>query len=827
MRRVQQAVVFLTLGVCAEEAAAQQSHPFLIMTASDRPLLEARAAQSPWKEMRDAAVADCTNLSYSTTVDKTLRGDLLRSVVSACTVAYLADPPGRAAHRGKLLDTFNYWDDFYGLRLESWSNWHPYVVAGGNALFYSLLSFDIIWNDLTPTERSTILAKLGAMGEWYWSWLDLPAYMWWPLNMWGARGIWALFTGDRPRIDAAKQGYRAQLHTDVGPDGVYREGSGYAWSRLGADVDRTGTKAGFMDVLEFTGEDTFYGDPEVARFYEWLLSGGTSPVGYVTLFGDTHYLKQVASWRTARMYTMQRFSKRAAANVAWALKGAQPATSDLLTYVLVDQPLPPPEKPSSGLWPDGGAAFWDADPADGSLMAALWNRKSQYDHSHKEVNAIYLAGYGEHLLANSGYAGFNNGCVGSTWDYANNSAFSGNTVTIDGVDHVSKSGAGLSGGFFGLGVDYASAHSGAALPNGAHERSLVLVHAQDGKPGYAVLFDEVQGSGAKAAQVMLHPMSAEASTIADRLEYRFRVSKLSGHDVFLSIFLGTEPSSVAIKDGAICTTAGAGGSLLGKYLSSSYSVGSGGRRQMVTVLFPSDATHGQATFARLAGSAFSGAKIDLGGGLADVAVESDGGSAVQVEGATLQARAALFRRQGTAGCPYFLVRQGTAFDCGGGSALGFSSLAPVSLLLKGSTGRIASAGARVTFRYPGVGRLDLDGTTVPVQQTGAGEITADIPAGTHTFTVSAGPPTDASPDQPRDAGPLSDQGASEASDRGSADAAATARDSGVLPSPPPADCSCRVGERQDGSPPVVLLVLLALLVFCTRRGLGQVGRSGR
>ena len=63
-------------------------------------------------------------------------------------------------------------------------------------------------------------------------------------------------------------------------------------------------------------------------------------------------------------------------------------------------------------------------------------------HSHKDVNAIHLAGFGEHLLLNSGYSGASHGDLGFTWDYINNFARSSNTVLIDDTDHIVKSGSG-------------------------------------------------------------------------------------------------------------------------------------------------------------------------------------------------------------------------------------------------------------------------------------------------------------------------------------------------------------------------------------------------
>ena len=55
---------------------------------------------------------------------------------------------------------------------------------------------------------------------------------------------------------------------------------------------------------------------------------------------------------------------------------------------------------------------------------------------HPDVNALYLAGYGEPLLLNSGYNGYGKGALGASWQSIHSLSRSSNTVVLGDANHV-------------------------------------------------------------------------------------------------------------------------------------------------------------------------------------------------------------------------------------------------------------------------------------------------------------------------------------------------------------------------------------------------------
>ncbi|MDY7010798.1 MAG: heparinase II/III family protein [Planctomycetota bacterium] len=490
-----------------------------------------------------------------------------------------------------------------------------------------------------------------------------------------------------------------------------------------------------------TAEDnTWYSDPKIDGFYEWLYGAAFSPFYRMISFGDTGPNRAYDPFDPG----VHKFSIQAFANLAWCANGRMPSGS-LFHYALMDKPLPKPKKPLSRIWPDGCAAFWEDNPSDRSLMGVLWNCKNTRHggdgHSHKEVNAIHLCAYGEHILRNSGYVGWGNGPLGFSWDYVHNNAVSANTVLIDDKDHSEKKGGGIVAGFTTPQFDYACGDSKDALPNGKHQRNFCFVHPQDGRVGYWVLFDEVKSDKPSSkVNVVLHPNSDDCTPLADKLEYKWKIGPekqtYSGHDVFVNIFLATSPASVTVKPGLLANMGGEKNCFVGKYLNSTYETDDEGGRNIVTVLFPHDATHPKAKMTRITGSGFSGAKIDLGNSVTDLAIESDVKKAVKYDGVSFVGIAALCRLKDDSNAFYF-VRKGRSFDNGAKSRRGFESDVDVSVYVKDKQGRIISPGAEVTFFYPDVTGVLLDGKAVPILASDDGWIRVKVTQGTHCLKFTA------------------------------------------------------------------------------------------
>ncbi len=704
--------------------AQEITHPFLIVKQEDFQSLRDKSISEPWKSMKTKAATDAAKLNYDSSLSVQNKANRMRDTVSAASLSYILEPDASASatYKDKVRDTLMNWDDLYtGLDCSLWST----TVPPGYAFFNSVLAFDIIYNDLTPEEKSSIESKLDNIAEWYWS--NNCA---WPTNQNAVRGVWALFQGDRSRFDTAKANYRSSNESYLTSNGVFNMGTNYAWSRLGSDTNDA--KSYFIDVLEFTGEDSYYTDPKFIQFNEWLFSGSITPFRETVTFGDSDPdFLSLSKFPMAAVNRAFKFSDQAAKNAAWLAEGAT-HKGRLLHYLLLEQPLASPEKPISRIWKDGMVSFWENNPVTTSLMGALWNPKSFTDHAHKDVNAIHLSAYGENILRNSGYEGWKVACGGDTWTYVHDTAVSSNTLLIDGKDHFTKNGAGVIEGFTGGLLDYASGDSGPAIKEGTHLRNFIFVHPQDSKPGYFILADEVVAKSKNAkVNIALHPNSANYSTILTNQEYIWTINQYTGQNVYTSIFLGTSPTGVEIRNGALCTKNTTFPSFSGKYIYSTYPTNKG-KKNIVTIIFPSDATHPKADMTRVSGSGYSGAKVDFGGGVVDTALESAGISNVTYGGAIFRGLASVYRTNGN---NFYFVRRGRTFNNGQTPRIGFDSNSDISIYIKDKLGNIVSPGTDVTIYYPNIVNVKLNSNTLTNISSGTGWVKVNIPSGTHSLEI--------------------------------------------------------------------------------------------
>jgi hypothetical protein len=698
----------------------QRNHPFLIVTESNYPALRALAEQSPWSRMKADAISDVRTLVYKPEDSYGTKAGRLGDIVSAGALAYILDPPSRATYVSKIYSTMvNHWPE---LRAGLDRSEHTYTLPPGSAFFRCVLALDIIYNDLTPAQRADVEAELQRVADWYNSTNTA-----WRLNLYGVRGIWALYKRDRSGIDKAKSDYRNELFSQLTTDGVFNSSMSYAGARLGGTRF---AKSYFMDVLEFTGEDNnYYSDSTIQAFMEWLYGYSTTPFRLYYTFGDTS--PRSNSHKTGPgQYRVHRFSAEAekyaaSNNDGWAAPGR------LLYYLFMTKPFPQPQRATSRIFPDGGAWFIEAGDSDSALAGALWNCRSVTGHAHKDVGAIHLAAYGEHVLRNSGYAGWGEGAFDFSWDYIHSYAESSNTVLIDGADHIAKVGAGISEGFTAPGFDYAGGDSGNALSGGRHRRNFVFIHPQDSVNGYWILFDEVNADRrGNPVNVVLHPNSDDCTVVSADREYRWRIGPYthSGHNVYLSIFLGTAPASTSVKDGLLAS--GGGKSFVGRYLYSTYDTDKNGNRNIVTILFPHDDTHIKAAMTRISASGYTGASIAHNRAVEGIALESTGASVVRYNGLSFMGLAAWYRLERGLLTSYF-VRKAQSLDDGFTPRVGFEALDDVSIYLDGMAGRIVSPDTLVTFYYPGIVGVSLDGTPLSNIGSGTDWVQVNIPSGTH------------------------------------------------------------------------------------------------
>ena len=742
-------------------------HPFLLVRQDQYDELRRRASMQPWSDMKREAENVVARQAYLENADIRTRALALRDIISAATLLYVIDPAGRQRNLAVLDGAFDRLPGISRYRAADPASWDANVPVA-SALFSAILALDVVYYDLDPDRRREVEATIDRLvGE--------NHEESWTLSAYALRGTWALFGGDRTSFERYRDLYKSVLYGALTGDGIFNEGTGYAVARF-SNPDRE-QKHLFMDVLEFTGEDSFYGDPLIGRFYEWLFGHALAPDGRPFTFGDTSAVASIFDDPAgAALYRAHRFSEAAGGYAAW-WAGRMRRPGSFAAYVLADR-VPTPARPAASLIaPDGGAWFvhvggsgnaagrgkdgqgnatgqardGDGDAAgqggDGQgpgaqgldwLAGAIWNPKSSGGHSHKDVNAVHLAAYGEHLVVNSGYRGWNQGGSGFTWSYLHDRAVSSNTVLIDGADHRLKHGAGIQAGFIAERLMYARGDSGNALAGGTHVRDFLFVPPADGTGGYWVLVDRADAGGSIA--VALHPYSSSYRQTSPA-EYEWTVGGAR-----VTLFLATPPANVQLLDGLI---AGFGRSMVGKYLLAEYTAERGqGAKQALTVIFPHDAAHPKAELERISGEGFAAARIKQAG-VQDLALEAAGTlPAVAVDGLELAARVALARLRDSE-LDFYFVADGTAFR-ESRTGIGFASDKPVALLVDGSRGWICSPGAVVTFYGPDVhgvllgpdpdegadGAPSGEAARMPLAaEAGPGWVRVHVPEGTFSFKL--------------------------------------------------------------------------------------------
>ncbi|MEE9402250.1 MAG: LamG-like jellyroll fold domain-containing protein, partial [Desulfobacteria bacterium] len=247
-----------------------------------------------------------------------------------------------------------------------WVNDYGSHSTAGRALFNAVLALDIIHNGLDPNEVDALEGILGAIIttvtldngtnppiE------DVPRITtWrWKLNGYGVNGIWALYEGDTTNFNIFKGGYDNELdEIQISESGVSRVGPVYGWYRMSSSHD---SKAFFMDVLEFTGNGSYYDNQKLINFFEWLYGYAVTPGRHYQTFADTDAARSImysSSDISASIFRAYRFSDNAAQYAAWC-NGAKEPPGELLHYVLMEQELPEPVIATSRVFSDGGAFF--------------------------------------------------------------------------------------------------------------------------------------------------------------------------------------------------------------------------------------------------------------------------------------------------------------------------------------------------------------------------------------------------------------------------------------------------------------------------------------
>jgi len=655
-------------------------HPFLLFDADAIPEFRARATEDPWADIATAAIDRAHNLSYSTSGEYHHRVLRLKKVLSALSLAVLIDEAtDPAVHTDRFYDQLT--TGLAHLEINRPGAWIGNTPVG-SMLFDAILALDVFHNHLDETRREELQALLDP-------WVS--SISGWNPSGQSVRALWALYLNDIETYNSNRTAFLNQLFSFFTDDGVFFGGTNYALARLNF-YDRE-QKHLLLDVIRRHEPDALSEAraTTLRKAYEWTYGYAVAPHGWNHIFGDTspnRRLNGAAEYpdnSPTAAFRVGRFSTDARAYANRYLRDA-PA-GGLLYFLLVDPDLNDvaPRLAPSRVFPDGGAWFQTETEPFGGISGALWNSTRAEGHTHKETNALSLVAYGNHLLANSGYAGWSSGAHGFSWAYINNRAVSGNTVLIDYPlddartapdtnDHARKTGNGISSHLVSGEIDYAKGHSGGALPNGNHQRHFAFVHPLDGLPGYWVVLDEVQGnSGASQTHAAWHPYGETLEPLAANTHYRAQTKHIADVDgphtdegPRLHIHLTTAPAAVQTLEGVIAHFNNL--SFVGEFLYNTYALNDARYRRFGTVFFPEPPTEPHPEFSRQSGIGWEATRLQWPDGTMDFWVVTQTEADITVGAVTLRGKAAWFRRSANGEIHRILLVEGTRFalDSGDG-----------------------------------------------------------------------------------------------------------------------------------------------------------------
>lgn len=732
--------IFLLLLVFASisnsYSQTSKEHPFLLTSKEMYSDLRLKQNTYPWSKIKNNAEI-AFDRTYTTTSNLTTNCVNIQNLVAANALLYILDPDNKETYIQNAETILDKIDEDTNLLLgEDQSS--DQAKAIGSCYFVLLISMDVMYDDLDIVKRTSYEAIIfDRIFK-----INISS---WKLNAFGLLGTWELYS-QSDLIYALR--YFPELVHQISPDGVGYNGPGYSAARL--NLNRF-AKIYFMDVLDFTGVKKTYTDVRLIKFYEWLYGYSISPFRLSFTFADSgsdRWYRRDAGFRAGR------FSDLAKAHASWAYQSEEPSGT-LLSYLTIMEPPADPLIPVSKIYPDGGAWLLEGSGSPDDLAGAMWNAKDAVWHSHYDINALHLCAFGEHVLRNSGYdVKIDQDILGFSWDYRHNDSRSGNTATINGESHIKKFGGGIGEGFTGNNIDYAKGLSNMGytftLPNyGNHIRHFQFIHPKVSLPGYWIVFDELKSDYSETCNVYWHPNADNLNPIIENTEYEANIAPitLSGNDVQLSVFLGTPPESVTLKDGVLANM-DSEDSFVGKYIDAKYNLDENGKAKIATVLFPHDKTHSKSTMERFEGISYTGVSIKHSDATTDYAITSSEEQEINADFFSFTGDNAIIRM--TQEIPDFYFASGSnSLKIGD---YGFISDDKISLYANQSEGSIITTAIReVTFYNPGIIGIYIEEELVSKKDSGAGWITVVIPAGTHNFTfenaiVSNFPETELSDD---------------------------------------------------------------------------------
>ncbi|MFW5923856.1 MAG: hypothetical protein ACOCSQ_05695, partial [Planctomycetota bacterium] len=634
---------------------------------------------------------------------------ILNRYISACAIGYIVNPDEAQDYAGMIKHAIT--EGLADVEFNPGKKWAGTVPPMG-AAFVSIIALDIAYNDLSDEDIQACeeviqrqISKIDREGAW-------------AAARYGTHGTWDIYRGERiVPDDAFYENYMRQM-TD---DGFSTVSPTYAFARLGSSDGRL-QKTAYADVLEFTGIDPrYYDHPKLKKFYRWLFGYSVDPARQYHLFGDV--FPYASPGNSALFWRVGRFDKKAAEYAAWLLQDKQPP-GHIMSFVLMNEPLPDPVVPGSRLFDDGGAVMREEPDRPESAGAMLYNITENPDwHAHEETNAISISALGNRLLVNGGWLGDDMRPPSRN-----------NTIAVNDKRHQKRTGAGLSEGLLADRFGYACGDSGDALEDAHFDRSLILLHSSNGCGPYFVVFDEIDAEPEADIQLYLQTASEdEPRTVAEKETFESEINHHADVEgVKLTTFLAAEPEAVEselIPSGFLERTERSGRHYR---LEASYRAGEDGQKRLTTVLFPHDDNHPVADIRRTDGPEFIGTEVLFDNGTTDLLLQPTGDGAISRDDLSFKGKA-LIRRDRADATQFYFARQSTTLRRGDH---GFESTVPVSIFIRKDSGKIYTPeDGELTVYFPNVKTIKVDGDPADIAKRDENRIRIRLPAGTHTLSI--------------------------------------------------------------------------------------------
>ncbi|MHA1357918.1 MAG: heparinase II/III domain-containing protein [Candidatus Helarchaeota archaeon] len=284
------------------------------------------------------------------------------------------------------------------------------------------LAFDMLYQNLSSTERREIADKLGNHTLPLVQKLDAI-----PLNnhigvVSSGLGLAGLTLNEPDWVNAAISGIESYFTTSFAVEGGDYEGYSYAGYFL-----ESGLK--FFYALQKAGGKNYFADPRFLAFINNTIYS-LSPLTTTAVFEDSTVNPQLIEdllWATASIYPyapiLSNYSQWAynnrLLNDALTYDGAyldssESSTSGFVSRIcMYSMNITPLQPPLSTLivWPDSGLAFLRNNWGPDSLYLSITcKNKAEYQyHAHYDENSFELWAYGAWLAANPGYPGYGKG----------------------------------------------------------------------------------------------------------------------------------------------------------------------------------------------------------------------------------------------------------------------------------------------------------------------------------------------------------------------------------------------------------------------------------